>query len=340
MAGLNLNVMTLLDYAKLKNLNGATVSVIEILNTVGADELLKTAYFKPTNYELSEVTTIRTGLPTVAAVQFGEAWGSSKSDYAKESFNTAMFKTRTEIDKDTYTKMPDVDILKSKEFSASMEALYQKFATTTFYGNYDTENREFTGLAKYYSSTTSKSSKNLLLAGGTGSSTRLTSIYLAVYGDNKVYFVFPKASSAGIKYEDMGFLPKYDAVDPTKYKYDWVREWEMNAGLCVADWRYAGRIANIDVDANMTIGDSTDNSVNILKKMSFLKNRIPNINSGRAVWYMNSDMYSILENMMLEKIAGSTLAYKQLADGLNVLTAHGIEIAKCDSIVNSESLVS
>lgn len=341
MGVLNQDYLTLIDYARRLDKNGIAPRFIEQMMILGADDLIRNMIVKGTNYELTETTTVRTGLPTVAAAQFGEGWKASKSATAQESFTCAEFHGRSQIDKRLLDKMPNGSAFFNSEVSAQMEAMYQKLATTLFYGNKKTVANEFTGLAAYYSSTTAKSARNLILADGTGASSYLTSIYLVVWGPDKVYGIFPQASKAGISHEKKPDQWVADASGDAESKY-WVAvdEYEANLGLCVADWRYAGRIANIDLDKNNTVGDTSDISSNILKNMMYLKNRVPNLASGKAVFYMNTDMMSILETMMLEKTSGSTLAYKDLADGRQVLTAHGVEVNRVDSIVNTETLVS
>jgi hypothetical protein len=119
-------------------------------------------------------------------------------------------------------------------------------ASALFYSNEATTPTQFTGFAPRYntvSTSKAKSAANVLDGGGTGSSN--LSIWLIGWGDNTTFGIFPKGSQAGLVYEDKGdVVPAYDSNGNRFEAFTSMFQWKL--GLCVKDWRYNIRIANID----------------------------------------------------------------------------------------------
>lgn len=135
------------------------------------------------------------------------------------------------------------------------------------------------GLSSRYSDLTATNAQNIIDAGGTG--TDNTSIWLIVWGENTVHGIFPKGQKAGLQMEDKGQQTLKDANDGQYEGYRTHYKWDN--GLCLRDWRYVVRIANID------ISDLSDPAAaaNIAKLMVKALHRIPNRGMGRPVFYMN-----------------------------------------------------
>jgi hypothetical protein len=120
-------------------------------------------------------------------------------------------------------------------------------ATTIFYGNSLTAPTQFTGFSPRYNTTSSSlaaNAVNVLSGGGTGSSN--ASIWLVGWGEETIFGTYPKASVAGLQFEDKGYIvPGFDASGNRFEAYTSFFKWQ--AGIAVKDWRYAARIANLDV---------------------------------------------------------------------------------------------
>ena len=105
------------------------------------------------------------------------------------------------------------------------------------------------GLAPRYDShqatDSSKSSYNVIDAGGTGSDN--TSMWFVKWGDATVHFIYPNGSNAGVTHEDLGVDTVLD-TDGNPYRA-FRDHYKHDVGFVVKDWRSVSRIANIDVSA-------------------------------------------------------------------------------------------
>ena len=114
-------------------------------------------------------------------------------------------KAYSECDKRLADLNGNTAAFRASESVAQLEGMAQEFADTLFYGNVSTAPEEFKGLANYYnaiSATTSNIGYNVLSAGGANDDN--TSIWLIGWSPRTVFGVYPKASTAGLKFEDKG----------------------------------------------------------------------------------------------------------------------------------------
>jgi len=109
--------------------------------------------------------------------------------------------------------------------------------------------------------------------------------------------------------------------------------WDM--GLVVRDWRYAVRIANIDksdlVKTAATGADLTDLMVQAIEM-------IPNLNAGRAVFYVPRRIASFLRRQQTNKTVNATLSVENMA-GKHVTTFDGIPVRRVDRLASDEARV-
>ena len=112
----------------------------------------------------------------------------------------------------------------------------------------------------------------------------LTSIWLIGWGKTTVHGIYPPGTNVGLSKTDLGEEPAYDK-DGGEYRalkthYEW------DVGLCVRDWRYVVRIANIKKtllkpvppDENSASGH---NLYELLVKATAL---VPTLNGASAGW--------------------------------------------------------
>ena len=232
---------------------------------------------------------------------------------------------------------------------AFFQGLSQQMATTIFYGNTSVNPERFMGLAPRYntvSTASAQSAYNVIDAGGTGSDN--TSVWIVTWGANTIHGIFPKGSSnVGLVHEDKG---EWRVMDPNDKPY-WALvdhyKWEM--GLSVRDWRYAVRIANIDVSDLATT--SAANLINLLIRAghrlpttsgnlsTVTKSDAPSIRGsmGRTVIYANRVVASYLDLQAMNK-TNVHLNYGEW-HGKIVNMFRGVPIIPCDAILNTESRV-
>ena len=337
------NNLTLADWAKRLDPNGTVPIIAELLSQT--NEVLEDAVFKEGNLPTGERVVIRTGLPTVYWRALNQGIPNSKSTSAQVDEACGILEARSEVDKDLAMLNGNTAQFRLSEDTAFLEAMNQTQATTLFYGNPATEPKSYLGLAPRYSALTGAGNiANVLDAKGssTYSGTASTSVYLVVWGDNTVYCPFPKGSKAGLLHEDLGEQTVYDGANRMQA---YATRYQWKSGLVVKDWRYVVRIPNIlvsDLVGGVTT-QAANSATQLTKLMMRAMYKIPNLDSGRAAFYMNRTVHSGLAVQSLDRSQAALAvqpALSQFGTARNYLSFQGIPIRRVDCLLNTESVVS
>lgn len=330
MAILSSNVATLSDIAKRIDPDGKIQAIVELLKQNNA--ILDGMLWKEGNLPTGHRTTVRTGLPTVTARRLNEGVLPSKSTTAQIDEQCAMFEAISEVDVDLVRLNGNDSGFRLSEAGAFVEAMNQTMAQYLFYGNVSTTPEGFSGFATRYNSLSGTIGQNVL--NGLGSGSDNTSVYLVVWGENTIHGIYPKGSQAGLVHEDMGeqLIQTGTGIGTGRMKA-FVDRWQWKCGLAVRDWRYAVRIANIDV-SNLV---SETSAADLTKLMIRAIHRIPALGSGRAVFYCNRTVREMLDIQALNK-ASNQLSIDNFS-GRPVTTFRGIPIETVDQILETESVV-
>lgn len=339
MTTLSNSSLTLADWAKRVDPDGSVPVVAELLSQ--SNEILEDAVFKEGNLPTGERVVIRTGLPTVYWRALNQGIPSSKSTTAQVDEACGILEARSEVDKDLAMLNGNTAQFRLSEDTAFLEAMNQTQATTMFYGNPGVDPKQFLGLAARYSSLSAANAQNILSAGGSGSDN--TSIYLVVWGDNTVYCPFPKGSKAGLVHEDLGEQTVYNS-DGTRMQALATR-YQWKNGLVVKDWRYVVRICNIDVSDLLaqTGTQAAAAATAVIKLMARALYRIPNMQMGRAVFYMNRTVHSGMSIAALDKsqyVLKINEGLSQFGMPYSWLSFLGVPLRRVDALLNTEAVVS
>lgn len=332
MATLAANALTLLDHAKRLDPDGKVPMIVELL--AQTNEILEDMSFIEGNLPTGHRSTVRTGLPAVYWRLLNQGIQPSKSRTAQIDEGCGMLEAWSQVDKDLAMLNGNTAAFRLSEARAYIESMNQEMASTVFYGNSSVAPEEFNGLAVRYSSLAAANAQNIVDAGGTGSDN--SSIYLVCWSDQTAYGIFPKGSKAGLIHEDLGEQTVENAGGVTGALMQAYRErWQWKMGLSVKDWRYAVRIANIDI-SNL-VADSS--AANLTKQMIKAMHRIPNLKMGKCAFYMNR---SVVEYLDIQRLAGVTsgggITFENV-DGKLMYYFRGIPIRVCDSLLETESRV-
>ncbi len=322
--------LTLVDWAKRIDPNGQTASIAELL--AQSNDVLTDMMWKEGNLPTGSRVTVRTGLPTVYWRLLNKGVPSSKSTTAQVDEQAGNLEARCEIDTDLVTLNGNTSEFRMSEASAFIESMNQEMAQTLFYGNSSVSPEEFTGLAIRYSSLSAANASNIINATGSGSDN--SSIWLIGWGENTINGVFPKGSKAGLVHEDLGVGDAFDA-DGNRYRA-YMDLWKWKCGLVVKDWRYAVRIANIDI-SNLV---SKSSAADLIELMIKATHRIPNLNACRPVFYMNRTSFQMLDIQRRDDvISGGGLKYENV-DGVITPVFRGIPCRRVDQLLETEAVVS
>lgn len=333
MAALSTGALTLADWAKRLDPDGKVPTIVELLSQT--NEILTDMRLIEGNLPTGHRTTVRTGLPTVAWRLLNQGVATSKSTTAQIDEQCGMLEAWSEVDKDLALLNGNVSAFRLSEGMAFIEAMNQEVAQTAFYGNPGLAAEEFLGMSPRYSSLTATNGSHVLNGGGAGSDN--SSIWLIVWGPNTVHGIFPKGSKAGLIHDDFGevTVEVTAGIGATRMRA-FQERWQWKIGLGVKDWRYAVRIANIDISDLAAKTSAADLTELMIKAI----HRIPTLSMGRPVFYMNRTCFEFLDIQRRDDVqSGGGFTYENV-DGAVRPTFRGIPIAKVDQLLETEALVS
>lgn len=349
MAGLNGTNLTLIDVAKRTDPDGGIATDIAEMLTQ-RNEILQDAVWKETNMATAHRVTIRAGLPVGTWRRFNQGVARSKSITVQVDEACAMLEQRGAVDKDIAMLNGNTPEFRLSENVPHIDAMNIDMATALFYSDATSQPEKFYGLAPRYSALTGfANSVNVLSAGGNSSDT--ASIWLVGWGDKSIFCLYPKGSKAGIQHtpiKDGSPDGCVDVLDGSNNPYRaYADHYQWKTGLAVKDWRYAVRVANIDISDLMgkTGTQATTASTNIVELMSRAIDRIPDTVGVKLAFYCNRTIFSGLK---IQALARSTNALS-IEDALvqfgsnsvkkKELQFLGIPIRICDSLVNNETVL-
>jgi hypothetical protein len=320
---------TLADLAKSLDPDGNVARVIEILSQV--NPVLDMMTWVEGNLPTGHRHTIRSGIPLPTWRRLYTGVQPTKATQVQVTDNCGMLEDYAEVDVALANLNGNSEAFRIQQDAAHIEGMSKEVAQTLFYGNESTEPEAFTGLTPRYSSLSAPNGDNIINAGG--GSTDNTSIWLVVWGPQTVFGLYPKGSKAGLQFTDKGQVTVENADGSNGRMEAYRSHYKWDCGFTVADWRYAARIANIDVGDLVTLA----NTKNLLTWMVQASERIPEFGKGRAAWYVNRNIREKLRLGILEKIANN-LSWESV-EGKRVMTFDDIPVYRTDALINTEGLV-
>lgn len=326
MSTLSATNLTLLDHAKRMDPNDQVARIIELL--AQSNEILQDMPFMEGNLPTGHLTTVRTGLPTVAWRLLNAGVQPSKSRTAQVTEQCGILEAYSQVDKEIADLNGNQAAVRLSEARAFLEAMNQEMASTLFYGAASSP-EEFVGLAARYSSTTAGNGENVITGGGSGSTN--TSIWLVAWDEETVTGIYPKGSKAGIDHEDLGLETVENAGGVTGALMRAYRDhWIWKCGIALKDWRYAVRICNIETS---TV------TADLIDLMEQAEETIPNT-LGRRAFYMNRKMRRTLRKQSRADVtSGGGLTFDNVG-GRHVTMFGTTPVRIVDAITNTEDTVS
>lgn len=334
MATLSTTALTLADWAKRLDPKGKVPKIVELLSQT--NEILEDMTFMEGNLPTGHLTTVRTGLPSVAYRLMNAGVLPSKATTAQITEACGMLEAYSQVDKKLAGLNGNVKAFRLSEAKAFIEAMNQQMASTLFYGNGATSPEQFTGLSARYSTISGATNASNVISGG-GSQSDNSSIWVIVWGENTISGIFPKGSKAGLSHDDKGEVLIQNAAGVTGALMEaLVDHWGWDAGLAVKDWRYAVRICNIDISNMVAQSSAADLNTLLIKAL----HRIPNLKLGKAVIYMNRTIREFLEIEQRSDVkSGGGMNFGNV-DGKPVADFRGVPVKVCDALLETEATVS
>ena len=335
--------LTLVEWAKRLDPNGSIPVIADLLSQT--NEILTDATYVMGNLPTGHRVTVSTGLPTVYYRALNEGIPTSKATTAQVDEQVGILEARSEVDIDLAMLNGNTAEFRLSEARMFIEAMNQAQADTMFYGDPTTEPKKFLGLTPRYSSLAAGSGQNIIDGGGGGADN--TSVWLVCWSPETVFCTFPKGSKAGLLQEDLGRQTSYDTGTTGERMEVFAERFQWKNGLVVKDWRYAARIANLDVSDPASMSPPHIPGApygNLLHLMAQAISRMPNTNMGRCAFYMNRTVFTGLMRIALEQ-SNAALSIQQSVSQFgtgptNMLSFLGYPIRLCDAIKLDEDLVS
>lgn len=323
---------TLQDIAARQGVDKTIQTIIEYQRRT--NEILDDMIFTEANEKTSHLTTVRTALPEVAWRMINRGVKPGKSGTAQISFTSGGMEALAKVDERLLELNGGAgsatgNAWRLSENEAFQQAMNHEMATTLFYGDEKINPAGFTGLgAYYYSLDKDKCSahEHIIDAGGTGNN--LTSIWFVVWGANTIHGFTPKGIPTGFKYKDNGRVKAYDEFGGEFYAYESQYKWDL--GLAVRDYRYAVRVANIDVN-------DVDVKAKLIDLMIRGYNQLENPNAGKAAVYMNRQA-RVLFDLVAQDKHNVNLSIDTYA-GKKITSFWGVPLRRCDDILNTEEQI-
>jgi hypothetical protein len=333
MSALEVKWPTLLDRANALDPDGAIASVVEILSET--NEILADMVFLEGNLATGHRTTMRTGLPVATWRALYGGVAPTKSTRAQITDSCGMLEAYAEIDKALADLNGNTAAFRLSEDSAHLEGMSQQAAQALFTADDSINPEQFTGFAPRYNDMSGAgNSDNVLDAGGTG--TDNASIWLVGWGPNTCHGIYPKGSQSGVQMTDKGQVT-IENVDGAQGRMEGYRthyRWDM--GLCLRDWRYVVRIANID--RSLLNKDASGSSADLPAIMYEAVDRLPNTGNVKLTWYMDRTIRTKLSQQLASAVSSSTLTVENVG-GVRTMSWDEIPLRRVDTLEVNEARV-
>lgn len=340
MAILGQQAFTLADYAA--RLGPADKIGLIIEAQAKVNQIMQDIMFREANGMTEHHTVTRTGLPLTYWRLLNRGVPRSKSTTTAVKDRMGMHEAWSRVDEDIVRLNGQGSAFLMSEEMVYVEAMQQRIAETIFYGNLELEAASFDGLTSRYSAWSEDKAKgsvyNVINAGGTGATN--TSAWLLTHSDRTLHMVYPKGSKGGLERDYRGVQKVLDEDKNEFMAHETHYKW--NLGLSLPDWRYSGRIANIDVsglDDLVENGGATAQAQKLVRQMIVLHNRLPSDkpSGARRVWYMNRTVKTMLDLLAAEK--SNVTLYVGNFEGETVTMFRGNPIRECECLINTEPVV-
>jgi hypothetical protein len=349
--------VTLMDWARKFGPDGKLLPIANLLSQ--SNEIVQVMPFMEGNLPTGHKASVQTGLPLPILRRFYQGVPPSKGGVNTIEDVCANQQSRNEVDQKLAELNGDVGAFRLSEALPHFEANTQLFAQQMMYGDTSVNKDGILGLTPRYNAIGARngvvpaSSANIIDSGGTGNNN--TSVWLVVWGSNTVTGIFPKGSKAGLDHQDLGLIDAFDANNARYRAY--AELWDWVYGLHVKDWRFAVRIANINVNdlAGRTGTQANGVVSSLLYTMIDAMAHIPSMGMGSATFLASRLVKSRLSQMALDKsqnalgFNGSLDQFGKVGPGSvagsgkdiqgGMLTFQGVPVLTVDALSNAEARV-
>ena len=292
----------------------------------------------------------RTSIPAGSWRQYNQGVPYGKSTTAKAHVGMAMLQDYSQVDRDLARHSGSLEKFRESEDVAFLEGMSQTIAQTVCYGNTAVNPAQFMGLIPFYNTintANAQNAANVISAGGSGSSN--ASILAVGWGEDTIFGVYPRGSKAGLDWQDKGdVVPAFDSLGNRFEAFTSFFSEEL--GICPKDWRWGGRIANIDTTTAGLAGSSAPDLFVLIRQLlmnlpaagsstGIHKTDAPHGDPAvRIVLYCNRTVRRWLDTQAIRN--RNVLLPPDQSAGRAWMEFDGVPIKVIDQLLNTESTVS
>ena len=326
----------LVNVTKRLDPDGSIAKIAELLEQ--SNPIVKDIPLIEGNLPTGHRTTVRADTPDPTWRKLNYGVRPTKSNTAQVDDTIGMLEAFSEVDKDLAMLNGNTAEFRMSEDTPHIEGMSNAMAQTVFYGDTTTNPERFLGLSPRYdvlglpdkptAVTGSDYLPNVVDFGGT---TALTSLWYIVWGESTVHGIYPKGSQAGLLTEDRGEVLLTDNDGGRFIGFQSHYQWKM--GMCVRDWRYIARVANID------LGQLSDDAhqAQLYEDMIKAMHAVPAAGRNRGVFYCGAAVQAMLDLAAVNK-TNAALGMKEVF-GEEVMTFRGRPIRECNAILEDETQI-
>jgi len=319
--------------------DGKELEIAEILRQ--KTEMLEDMTWMEGNLLTGHRGAARTYLPEPSYRAINEGVPVTKGASTQIEESCAMLEDFSQADRELALLSGNVAGFRLRQAKPHIEGFANKLSRDLFYGNTVGNPKGFTGLAPRFNSlnsAVSQTANNVIDAGGSG--TGLRSIWLIGWSHDTVTGIYPKNTTGGLQHEDATSpAAGSDAMtltDANGNLYMGYRDhWVQRVGLYMPDWRYAVRIANIDLDT--ITSDPATTSALLSDLMVQALELIESTENVRLAFYAPRVIRAFLRRQLLNQ-KGTFLSWDEMA-GKRVLNFGEAPIRRVDALNIDESEV-
>ncbi|MBA6090033.1 major capsid protein [Pseudomonas putida] len=330
MAILASTMPTLIDKFSREDSTKKIMKIVELM--AKQNDILMDAVYMECNDGSKHKTTMRSGIPEPTWRMFNQGVQPSKSTTVPVLDTTGMMEDYGLVDKGLADLSGNEAAFRASENLGKLQGFNNKASRYMFYGNTQTEPQAFLGLSPRYNSLAAESGRNIVDAGGTGSTN--TSIWIVTWGELTTHLLYPKGSVAGFQHRNLGEDTVKDDVGGEFQAYRDHFKWDI--GMSVRDWRANVRVANIDVTQLTKDASAGADLIDRLITAYYLVDN-PMQGEGKTVIYANRTIQTFLHKQAMNA-KNVNLTLGEYA-GRKIPELLGVPIKRCDELLNTESRV-
>jgi len=291
-----------------------------------------------------DVTTIKTGMPKATLRAFYEGIIASKGTKKQVTNSCATVSSALKFDWRIYEAQKDKASYLKDEQADHTEVVSAGVAKLLFYGDTKDTPKAINGFSSVFGEYAPDNLSDDKLAAfyclngahaSPSADAKRRSVWFVGWGRKSAYATYPEGSNAGIKIGELKsqYLPGKDD-DGNETDMLWgIQEFNHDVGLTVKDYRYCGRICNIDI-SNALSANAPDYTELMRRIICRVKGE-----GASGHWYMCRQMFEVLSVQFGRKTQENAIKYADLQQGLGA-SLLGIPVSFNDVLNTDETAVS